>query len=205
MNKQDQAQATSDVHQNATFSRLLILIKWLAVLAFFLLMGILYFVFFPNKPGYYMMQPQNKAQLMPALDYPVVARTEIARWSSQAVISIYHFDFNNWETRMNENAHFFTSNGFKQFQNVFKERLISGVVEQKLQVTAVLSGPVVILAEGMIAGRYTWKVNLPVLLTFTSGNEVQQRKVYVTLVIIRVSTRDSPRGYAIEQFYEESA
>lgn len=195
----------NDFYQNA-YPKVLQSLGWLTVSAFFLLLVNVYYVFFPHKTQYFMVQQNNSPQLTPALDSPIVARTEIVRWASQAVISIYTFDFSNWEVRIKEAASVFTSKGFERFQDALKlGGTLAGVVDQKLQVTAVVTQPPVILAQGMLGGRYSWKVNIPVLLTYTSSSETRQRAIYVTMVITRVSVLDTPRGYAIEQFYEESA
>lgn len=202
-------QAASALSKNdfyrGTYPKVLKLLVYLTISAFFLLMLIGYYVIFLHKAQYFMVQ-QNNQYLTPALDYPIVSRSEILRWSSQAVISVYNFDFSNWEVRIKETTPLFTSNGFDRFQDALKlDGVLGGIVEQKLQVTAVVTGPPVITAEGIIGGRYSWKVNLPVLLTYISSSEVRQRSIYVTMVIARISVLDSPRGYAIEQFYEESA
>lgn len=200
-----QALSKNDFYRG-TYPKVLKLLIYLTISAFFLLMFVGYYVVSPHKAEYFMVRQNNQAELTPALDYPIVSRSEILRWSSQSVISVYNFDFSNWEVRVKEVAPLFTPNGFDRFQDALKlDGVLSGIVEQKLQVTAVVTGPPVIIAEGILAGRYTWKVNLPVLLTYISSSEVRQRSIYVTMVITRISVLDSPRGYAIEQFYEESA
>lgn len=199
-----QALSKNDFYK-ITYPKILSLLIGLTVSAFFLLILIGYLVIYPHKAEYFMVyNNQNQSSL--ALDFPIVSKSEILRWSSQSVISLYNFDFSNWKVRINENAPLFTSNGFARFQDALKlDGVLDGIIDQKLQVTSVVTGPPVIIAEGILAGRYTWKVNLPVLLTYTSSSEVRQQTIYVTLLIARVPVLDSPRGYAIEQFFEESA
>ncbi len=186
-----------------------ILLRWIMVTgisAFVLLLLIGYYIFYPPQAKYFIVYKNNQEAAITALNYPIVSRSEILRWSSQSVISIYNFDFNNWEIRLKAAAPLFTSNGFARFQGALRlDGVLSGVVDQKLQVTSVVTAPPVIIAEGVLGGRYTWKVSMPVLLTYISSSESRQRSIIVTMVVSRIPVSDSPRGYAIAQFYEESA
>ena len=58
----------------------------------------------------------------------------------------------------------------------------------------------VVLEQGLMAGRYTWKVQIPMLITFQSASQFSQQAVTVTMLIVRVSPLDSPRSIGIAQF-----
>jgi intracellular multiplication protein IcmL len=55
--------------------------------------------------------------------------------------------------------------------------------------------------EGVINGRYAWKINLPMLITYESASDNIRQPVSVTMIVTRVSTLDTPKGIAIAQFY----
>jgi len=188
-----------------SYPKMLRLLVLMTLICLALLTGIGLRILYPHQAEYYRILPGNQNDPMLVLESPIVSKGEILRWASQAVITVYNFDFNNWQMRIQDASGLFTTNGFTRFQDALKlDGVLTGIVEQKLQVTAVVTDAPVIIAEGYLAGRYTWKVNMPVLLTYTSSSEVRQRSILVTMLIARIPVLDSPRGYAIEQFYEES-
>jgi intracellular multiplication protein IcmL len=74
------------------------------------------------------------------------------------------------------------------------------VLAKKLVVSAVATGAPVILQQGLLFGTYTWRVQLPVLVTYQSASEFSQQTVTITMLITRVSTLTTPKGIGIAQF-----
>ncbi len=67
-------------------------------------------------------------------------------------------------------------------------------------VSAVATKAPVILQKGILNGRFAWRVQMPLLVTYQSANEFSQANNVVTMLISRVSTLNSPRGIGISQF-----
>jgi intracellular multiplication protein IcmL len=57
----------------------------------------------------------------------------------------------------------------------------------------------IILEKGMLSGRYSWRVQMPILVTYQSASEFTQQNIVVTMLITRISTIESPRGIGIAQ------
>ena len=66
--------------------------------------------------------------------------------------------------------------------------------------SSVATGAPVILDQGVINGRYAWKVQMPLLVTYQSSTEQIQQSLIITMVVSRVPTVDMPRGIAIVSF-----
>ena len=95
----------------------------------------------------------------------------------------------------------FTPDGWKYFEEALKgARTLETVLAKKLVVSAVATGAPVILEQGVINGRYAWKVQMPLLVTYQSPNEQTQQPIVVTMVVSRVPTVNTPRGIAIVSF-----
>nr|WP_235776141.1 DotI/IcmL family type IV secretion protein [Rickettsiella massiliensis] len=77
---------------------------------------------------------------------------------------------------------------------------MQAVISKKLIVSAVATGVPVVLEQGLLAGRYTWKVQIPMLVTFQSASQFSQQSVTVTMLIVRVSPLESPAAIGIAQF-----
>ena len=58
----------------------------------------------------------------------------------------------------------------------------------------------VILQKGPLAGRYAWRIQIPILITYQSASEFKQVNNVVTILVKRVSTRETPRGIGIAQY-----
>ena len=69
-----------------------------------------------------------------------------------------------------------------------------------MSILAVATGSPVILDQKVIDGRYSWKVQIPLLVSYQSPNEQTQNKVVAMMIISRVPTVDMPKGIAIVSF-----
>ena len=49
-------------------------------------------------------------------------------------------------------------------------------------------------------GQYQWTVQIPMVLTYESGNKTRSDNWLVTLVIVRVPRLESPNGVGIAQW-----
>jgi len=81
------------------------------------------------------------------------------------------------------------------------DRLISTIVQNQLFVNGVVSGPPVISNQGPLPGKgYTWRVQIPFLVTYQSANTTTKRSFYVVITIVQVPTNINPQGIGIDQF-----
>ena len=76
-----------------------------------------------------------------------------------------------------------------------------GIVDKKLESSAIVYGPPVILNSMVLSGRFTWRVQLPMLVTFTSANQQTQQRYMITMDIQRVPVVSVPKGIQIKSFY----
>ena len=68
-------------------------------------------------------------------------------------------------------------------------------------VSAVLTGaPVITNKYVSPAGRYTWEVQMPILVTYQSANDRINQNFLVILEIRRISTLDNVYGVGISKF-----
>ena len=75
------------------------------------------------------------------------------------------------------------------------------MVEVNQQVlSAAPKGAPILESEGLVAGRYQWVVQVPLILTYQSGARTQNTGLLVTVVVVRVPRLESPNGVGIEQW-----
>lgn len=110
----------------------------------------------------------------------------------------------NYRSELQAASGFFTPEGWSQFMTALQEsNNLDAIRAKKLIVSAVAKRAPVILEKGVLAGRYAWRIQLPLLITYQSPSEFSQTEDVVRLTVHRVSTLNSPRGIGITQFVVE--
>lgn len=155
------------------------------------------------EPRYFATTADGRLFEMAPLNQPNLAHEALFAWASQAAVKPYVFDFKNYRTQIQEASKNFTPGGWKDFLEAIQgSNLLQLVQSKQLVVSATPASSPVLVNEGVVAGRYAWKVQLPIVVTYSGGSEktTQNQNLMVTMVIVRVPTIDSPQGIGINQF-----
>ena len=156
----------------------------------------------PRPPAYFATTPDGKILPLIPLRQPMVSQAELLSWTTQVAVSVYNFSFVNWRKQLQDAAANFSPEGWQSYQNALKKsRNLETVISKKLVVTAVPTGAPVILNQGVIRGRYSWKVNMPMLVTYQSASTTFQQPVTVTLLVSRIPVLNNPKGIAVVSFF----
>lgn len=172
------------------------------------LIGALYFVIHTHQPENRYFATTEDGRLVPmiALSQPNLSSPALTSWVAQSVTEVMTFGFNDYRRRLQESSRHFTRRGWESFTQALQRSRIIEMVEANQQlVNAVPQGAPIIQSEGLVAGRYQWVVQLPVLLRYQSGATIRSDRLLVTLVIVRVPRLESPNGVGIEQWIAQPA
>lgn len=184
------------------YRRLVSLLLLLIVINFALIGGIVYLITKRPPPQYFATSADGRITPLYALSSPVVTPAELLQWANQAAVASYTFNFVNYRQELQTAAQYYTPEGWAQFQAGLKaSRNLEAVLAKKFVVSAAATGAPVITDQGILNGRYAWRIRIPLLVTYQNTNEQVQQPVTVTLLVTRVSTLDTPKGIAITQFY----
>ncbi|MDF3055209.1 MAG: type secretion protein DotI [Gammaproteobacteria bacterium] len=167
-------------------------------------LGVTVLYLWKDKPTPTYFATTNEGNIIPLnpLDAPVVTAAILLQWATVAAISANTYNFVNYRKELQAASEYFTPNGWREYQDALKaSRNLETVVTRKLTVSAVATGAPVILDQGVVGGRYKWKVQLPILLTYESVNTKITQPSEVTMLITRVSTLETPKGIAIDGIY----
>lgn len=182
--------------------------KWLSFMVFMsvglsLILG--YLSLQQRTPDYYATTTTGEVIPLYSLAEPVVTSDYIKQWASLRARDIYNLSFANYQDQLNQLQQYFTDAGWGSFKAVIqKSDLVKQVSGQKLDTSAVIYKPPVILAQMLVDGRFTWRIQLPLLVTFTSASEQTQAKYIVTMDIQRVPVIDAAKGIQIKNFNVQS-
>lgn len=158
-------------------------------------------VLHPPSPVYFATSTNGRITPLYPLDKPNQSDSAILQWANQAAISAYSYDFVNYRAQLQAAAGFFTSSGWRQFVDQLKaSNNLAAVEAKKLVVSAVATAAPVIIEKGLYSGSYSWRIQMPLLVTFQSASEFTQANYVVTMLITRISTLNSAKGIGIAQF-----
>ncbi len=153
------------------------------------------------EPKYFATTTDGRIMQLFPLSDPMLAASDLLQWAYGAALEAYSYNFVNYREAMQQLQNRFTADGWKYYeQALVQSRNLETVIAKKLVVSAVATGTPVILDSAVVSGRYCWRVQIPLLISYQSPNELTQRSVIVTMIVSRVPTVDYPKGVAIVSF-----
>ena len=167
------------------------------------LLGAMYFIIQVNQPEnrYFATTEDGRLVPMVPLNEPNLSTPALMSWVAQASTEVMTFGFNDYRRRLQEASKSFTRRGWESFTGALERSRIIEMVEANQQVlTAAPQGAPIVVSEGLVADRYQWQIQLPLLLTYQSGAKTRTDKLLVTIVIVRVPRLENPNGIGIEQW-----
>ena len=167
------------------------------------LIGAMYFVIHTHQPEnrYFATTEDGRLVPMEPLTEPNLSTPALMSWVAQASTEVMTFGFNDYRRRLQEASRNFTRRGWESFtQALQKSRIIEMVEANQQVVTAAPRGAPILESEGLVAGRYQWVIQLPLVLTYQSGSRTKSDSLLVTVVIVRVPRLESSNGVGIEQW-----
>lgn len=158
------------------------------------------------EPEYFATSIKDEDIPLVSLKEPILSPNELLQWAHRAAIAAYTYDFVNSQKSMQQLKIQFTDDGWRYYESAMNaSQTLTTVIDKKLVVSAVATGTPVITDQSVISGRYTWKVQIPLLVTYLSPSEQTQQSMVVTIIISRVPTTDIPKGIAIISFVSSAS
>lgn len=154
-----------------------------------------------KKSNYYATTTSGLVIPMRSLSEPIVTSSYLLQWAGLATRKAFNLDFVHYQSQLEQAKVYFTPHGWEQFLAALdKSKLLAMVQEKKLMTNAVLADTPVVLNRSVLHGRYTWRIQLPFLITFSSASEEHKMRMMVTANVQRVSVLDTSQGILINDF-----
>lgn len=183
------------------YRRVVIALLGLLVIVSVLIGTVVYQITNRPEPRYFATTVDGRIMPLYPLSDAMLSPGELLQWAHRAAVSAYTYNFVNYRDAMQQLQNQFTPDGWKYYEDALKvSRNLEMVIAKKLVVSAVATGTPVILDQAIIDGRYSWKVQIPLLISYQSPNEQTQKPVIVMMIVSRVPTVDMPKGIAIVSF-----
>jgi intracellular multiplication protein IcmL len=186
-------------HRHYYYHLIMLLATFIIVML--LLVGvILYQVFHRPPPQFTAANADGQTMGLTSYNEPNLLPKVLLTWASKAAVAAYTFDFANYNNETALARPYFTPTGWQAYQAGVGP-VIQRVVKAKLFVNGVVSAPPVISNQGVLPGHgYSWRVQIPMLVSYQSAEETKTEKYIVSMTIVKVPTNINPKGIGIEQF-----
>ncbi|HUY67720.1 MAG TPA: DotI/IcmL/TraM family protein [Alphaproteobacteria bacterium] len=152
---------------------------------------------------YAALNPAGHASPLVALDMPNLTDRAVLSWATSGVTQILTIGFGDFNKKLLAQKPRFTSDGWDSFVAAFfNEKIGQSFRHNQLVLTTVPSDASVVIAEGVNKdGIYQWKVQVPVVMTYATNNNVTRRDhAIITLTIVRVWPEQNPAGIAVKNW-----
>lgn len=157
------------------------------------------------KQTFFVKEPNgDKVEVFP-LSEPNVTTTSLLKWVTQAITNAYTIDFFHYQDNIDSLKDYFTMEGYQNYlSSINASGSLKKIIKDKLVVAAVAFDTGVVMQEGMMNGVYSWKVQLPLLLTYQGAStQSTQKQIVVNALVTRVPTNIAPKGIGIAQIVDE--
>lgn len=151
--------------------------------------------------------PEKAKRPMIGLSEPNQTDQTILSWAATSITEIMTFGFGDLDQRILMQKGRFTDSGWDSFlEEIKREKIREGFKMRQLVLTTVPTDSPVIVSKGAAPddensgdGDYRWIVEMPVVMTYLTNNNVSTAKRgIVRLTIVRVPSKKSVTGIGIK-------
>jgi len=201
---QEEEDMRDEKKATVSFRRLklrVIIQTWVMAVLAFALMAILPFA----QPVYiyYAMAPDKSLVKMTGLAMSNMTNKAILSWATTNITEVMTMGFGDMDVKLPKQRRRFTKSGWEAYVKAFIREGIGETFKQsQLVLTTVPSNTPVIVYQGLNANDvYEWVVQMPVVMTYATNNEVtSERRSLIFLTIVRVPVEENPFGIAIDNW-----
>jgi intracellular multiplication protein IcmL len=130
-----------------------------------------------------------------------VSDESVLVWANEAAVSVYSYNFASYRKNLQDASAYFTPTGWKTYMQALQQSgKLKAVIEKKLVVSAVATGAPLILKKSLEQGRFTWTVEIPMLVTYQSAHAQRNYPSIITMTIVRIPPHSGKRNLGITKF-----
>ncbi|MBV9575099.1 MAG: DotI/IcmL/TraM family protein [Gammaproteobacteria bacterium] len=182
-----------------SFSTLLFIIAGVSLGIFFLIVTSIYLYLDKPVPVTFAVGEEWRVQPPVPLNQPYLSTPEVLQWTADALRRSFVYDFKDYNDQLKVAQQYFTPDGWQSFQNQLNiYASYNNVQTYKLFVTGTPTSAPTILDEGLLSGRYAWKIQLPIMLNYSGATSLPPKALSLQVWVVRVSTLNNLLGVAID-------
>jgi type IV secretory pathway component VirB8 len=191
-----------DYVERRTRYRMLIKLGIIASVIASIQVFVLIFMLMNPALGEFFVTTRNGEQIpVQPLSAPIVTDQYIQSWAGMRARAAFTLDFVKYASEFDSLKPSFTDAGWEQFQDaITNAQIVDQLQNSKMVVTSVVTTTPTITKQGVLMGSYTWRVKVPLLVSFVSASAQAKKQMNVFMTIRRVPVMNVKSGIQIDYF-----
>lgn len=194
--------------RNAFYRRMHFLVLGALVLCLFaivfLIMTLIYLTRNPPYPLFFATDKVGRLINVIPVTTPNMSTDDVIKWTINSVQQAFSLDFINYRAQLQSSEKYFTPYGWNNYmQALTQTNNLLAITQRRLIVVAQVVGPPKILAQGILAGAYAWRFQMPMLVTYMyppfDKNSRYSNPLNVNVIVQRQPVLQSADGLGIVQ------
>lgn len=159
----------------------------------------------PSRPIYFAADPLSRLIYDIPVEQPGYTVDEVSSWVTEAITAAYSSNYFNYRTQLQDMEKYFTSYGWRNYMKALVDANNQlGLIQRKLVAIATVTGPPKLIRQGLLAGQYAWKFEVPVLVAYLTPPAYDKTTEFdsrftVTIIVRREPLLQSYKGLGIVQ------
>lgn len=134
-----------------------------------------------------------------SLSQPQHTNAQVLQWTENAIKNTFKYKYATYPNDMISAQKFYTANAWHDVQTILTQYL-NLVVVHKMSVSADKLMPAVVNQQGVVNNMYTWKILIPILVTYKTHHRLLNQALELTLLVAQVPPNVGDHGLAIIEF-----
>ena len=173
----------------------------LCLLAISLLFNVVQYMAEPDTKFFATSTDMQIVELSP-LEDPLISEAGLTNWVAQVVSDTFFYSFVDWRDNLLNMRKYYSDKGFASLIKAMKSSGNLDMVRNNRLISKAGVNPaeVVIVNQGILSGKMTWRVEVPLKRTYESSDGIENRQNLDGLVVVqRVPVTESDKGVKIIQ------
>lgn len=174
------------------------------LLAILLSIFIVYLATRPVEYRYFTTDSRGGIKEIAALNRPIQSDEEVLNWTTAAVTKAYSMSFANYGQQLNDLKIRFTDPGWRGYEQALERAgFLDSLLKNQYVTSAVPKKAPVVVAKGTVNGVYGWRLQIPIIVTFTSASNSSSQDINVEVTVVRRDESENPSGLGIAQILSQ--
>lgn len=135
-----------------------------------------------------------------SLSSPILSRQDMAFWMNGKISEVLTFTAQEHRQQIRMLKPYFTTKGFQAFlQFLDQQKVVTALEQSGTDVSTLVKFTPDILADAVFNDVYRWNADVPIMISYRTGN-IPQNEVTVNLDVVRVPFTQNPEGLAFDHW-----
>jgi intracellular multiplication protein IcmL len=166
-----------------------------------------YAVFSKPEPRYFATQVTGQILPLVPIDRPHLTEAQVTNFAVEAVTRALTIDFANWKQDLSDAKIYFQNpEGYDRFLSALTSSGNLDLIRNNRMSSSAVANGAVIVARGLSGeGRYTWRLEIPLEVTYLSSSDKRDQSMIAFVEVVRLPTYENPYGVGVSRFIARPA